>query len=92
VCPVLASANRDENYFDRPDDLDVGRENNRHLAFGDGIHFCLGAPLARLEGRIALARMLAHWPDLRLAVPAGELRFRPGLHLRGLRSLPVAFG
>lgn len=92
VHPVLASANRDENTFDRPDDFDVGRENNQHLAFGDGIHFCLGAPLARLEGRIALERMLAHWPDLRLAVPADELRFRPGLHLRGLRSLPVAFG
>jgi cytochrome P450 PksS len=92
VCPVLASANRDGSYFERPDDLDVGRENNRHLAFGDGIHFCLGAPLARLEGRIALERMLAHWPVIRLAVPAGELRFRPGLNLRGLQSLPVAFG
>jgi cytochrome P450 PksS len=92
VCPVLASANRDEDYFDRPDVLDVARANNRHLAFGDGIHFCLGAPLARLEGRIALERMLAHWPDLRLAVPRTELRYRPGLNLRGLRSLPVAFG
>jgi cytochrome P450 PksS len=92
VCPVLASANRDESRFERPDELDLGRENNHHLAFGDGIHFCLGAPLARLEGRIALERMLAHWPDLRLAVHPDELRFRPGLNLRGLRKLPVAFG
>jgi cytochrome P450 PksS len=92
VCPVLASANRDERRFERADQLDLGREDNRHLAFGDGIHFCLGAPLARLEGRIALERMLDHWPDLRLAVPPEELRFRPGLNLRGLRALPVSFG
>jgi cytochrome P450 PksS len=92
VCPVLASANRDENHFERPDELDIGRTNNRHLAFGDGFHFCLGAPLARLEGRIALERMLDHWPNLKLAVPVEQLRFRPGLNLRGLQSLPVALG
>jgi len=91
VCPVLASANRDENMFERPDELDVRREKNPHLAFGDGIHFCLGAPLARLEGRIALEKLLSHRPNLRLAVSPDELRFRRGLHLRGLESLPVAF-
>lgn len=89
VCPVLASANRDESHFARPDELDLSRENNRHLAFGDGIHFCLGAPLARLEGRIALERLLSRFPSLKLAVPASKLRWRRGLHLRGLESLPV---
>lgn len=89
VCPVLASANRDESHFARPDELDLSRENNRHLAFGDGIHFCLGAPLARLEGRIALERLVSRFPGLKLAVPPSELRWRRGLHLRGLESLPV---
>ena len=91
VCPVLASANRDENHFERPDELDVGREPNRHLAFGDGIHFCLGAPFARLEGRIALEKLLSKRPHLRLAVSPTELRWRPGLNLRGLEALPVDF-
>ncbi len=90
VCPVVASANRDEGRFERPDELDVGRDPNRHLAFGDGIHFCLGAPLARLEGRIALEKLLDRFPDPRLAVAADELRWRRGLNLRGLESLPVA--
>lgn len=89
VYPVLASANRDENHFERPDELHLGRETNRHLAFGDGIHFCLGAPLARLEGRIALEKLLSQRPNLKLAVSAAELRWRPGLNLRGLESLPV---
>jgi cytochrome P450 PksS len=90
VCPVLASANRDQNHFERPDELDVGRDPNRHLAFGDGIHFCLGAPLARLEGRIALEKLLSRWPNLLLALSPDELRWKRGLNLRGLESLPVA--
>ena len=90
VCPVLASANRDESQFERPDELDVSRENNRHLAFGDGIHFCLGAPLARLEGRIAIEKLHAHRPNLKLPVSPEELRWRRGLNLRGLEALPVA--
>jgi cytochrome P450 PksS len=92
VCPVIASANRDESHFARPDELDVSRENNRHLAFGDGIHFCLGAPLARLEGRIALEKLLSHSTDLKLAVSRSELTWKPGLNLRGLESLPVVSG
>jgi cytochrome P450 PksS len=86
---VLASANRDERQFAKPDDLDLGREPNQHLAFGDGIHFCLGAPLARLEGRIALEKLVATSRTLKLAVPLDELRFKPGLNLRGLVALPV---
>jgi cytochrome P450 len=91
VFAVIASANRDERQFANPDVLDIVRQPNRHLAFGQGIHFCLGAPLARLEGQIAIATLLRRIPDLRLAVEPLALRWRPGLVLRGLKSLPVAF-
>ena len=90
VFPVLASANRDERYFPNPDKLDVTREPNRHVAFGQGIHFCLGASLARLEGQIAIRTLLERFPDLRLAAPASSLRWRGGLLLRGLEALPLA--
>jgi cytochrome P450 len=92
VFAVLASANRDERQFDHADTLDLSREPNRHVAFGQGMHFCLGAPLARLEGQIAINSLLRRIPDLRLAVPPQNLRRRPGLVLHGLKSLPVAFG
>ena len=91
VYGLISSANRDETQFDDPDRLDLGREKNRHLAFGQGIHYCLGAPLARLEGRIALRRLLERMPRLRLAVPESKLRWRKGLNLRGLETLPVAW-
>ena len=91
VYGVLASANRDETQFEKADVLDVGRERNRHLAFGQGIHYCLGAPLARLEGQIALRRLLDRVPTLRLAVPEASLRWRKGLNLRGLEALPVTW-
>ena len=90
VYAVLASANRDPRQFPEADTLDVAREPNRHLAFGLGIHYCLGAPLARLEGEIAIAALLRRAPGLRLAVPPERLRWRRGLVLRGLESLPVA--
>jgi cytochrome P450 len=89
---VLASANRDETQFARPDALDLSRDPNRHLAFGLGIHYCLGAPLARLEGRIAFDVLLRRCPDLRLAAQRSSLRWKPGLVLRGLKRLPVAWG
>jgi cytochrome P450 len=92
VYAVLASANRDPRQFPDPDTLDVAREPNRHLAFGLGIHYCLGAPLARLEGEIAVAALLRRAPGLRLAVPAERLRWRRGLVLRGLESVPVDTG
>ncbi len=69
VFAVLASANRDERQFDHPDTLDLTREPNRHLAFGQGVHFCLGAPLARLEGQIAINSLLRRIPDLRSGRP-----------------------
>jgi cytochrome P450 PksS len=87
----LSSANRDEAQFQKADVLDLGRERNRHLAFGQGIHYCLGAPLARLEGQIAFRRLLERVPTLRLAVPESSLRWRKGLNLRGLEALPVTW-
>ena len=87
----LASANRDERYFPDPDVLDLSRAPNRHLAFGQGVHFCLGAPLARLEGQIALNALLQRTRDLRLAIPREALRWHRGLVIRGLKALPVTF-
>jgi cytochrome P450 len=92
VGAVIASANRDERQFANPDTLDITREPNKHLSFGLGNHFCLGTPLARLEGQIAIGTLLRRVPDLRLNVAAAALRWRRGLVLRGLEALPVAFG
>jgi len=91
VLVVLAAANRDPARFAEPDTLEVSRRDNQHLGYGHGIHYCLGAPLARLEGRIGLTSLLKRLPDLQLSVPSSELRWRGGLIMRGLRSLPVEF-
>ncbi|MCT9091902.1 cytochrome P450 [Streptomyces sp. ASQP_92] len=91
VLVVLAAADRDPDRFADPDTLDLGRRDNQHLGYGHGIHYCLGAPLARLEGQTALATLLRRLPDLRLAVDPDDLRWRGGLIMRGLRTLPVAF-
>lgn len=88
---VIGSANRDEKVFDNPDTLDLTREPNRHLSFGYGIHFCLGAPLARLEGQIAINTLLDRIPNLRLKESSELLRWRQSLILRGLEALPVRF-
>jgi cytochrome P450 len=91
VLVVLAAADRDPSRFAEPDTLDLSRADNPHLGFGHGIHYCIGAPLARLEGRIALGTLLNRLPDLELSVPPEDLRRRGGLIMRGLRALPVAF-
>jgi cytochrome P450 PksS len=88
---VLGSANRDETVFDNPNELQITREPNRHLSFGQGIHFCLGAPLARMEAQIAFTTLLRRLPELRLKNPPLSLRWRPSIFLRGLAALPVNF-
>jgi cytochrome P450 len=90
----LAAANRDPARFAAPDDLDVDRPDQRHIAFGHGIHHCLGARLARLEAREALGSLLRRFPRLRIAVPVDELRWShgDGVVLRGLAELPVVPG
>src|SRR5262245_30508025 len=89
VLLVLGAANRDPAVFPDPDRLDVGRADNKHRSFGLGSHFCLGAPLARLEGRIVFETLLRRLPGLRLAGPAPV--YRQNFNLRGLEALEVAF-
>lgn len=92
VLVVLAAADRDPDRFDGPDVLDLSRRDNQHLGYGHGIHYCLGAPLARIEAQTALATLLRRLPDLQLAGVPSDLRWRGGLIMRGLRTLPVEFG
>jgi cytochrome P450 len=89
VMPFLGAADRDPTQFPDPDRLDITRTDNRHIAFGMGIHFCLGAPLARMEGQIAINTLLARLPKLALATDRPQ--FRQSLTLRGLEALPVSF-
>ena len=87
VTLALGAANRDPDRFSNPDRLD--REDNRHLSFGFGAHFCLGAALARMEGQITINAVVQRWPDLRLAAEKIEWRYNPSF--RGLISLRVGF-
>jgi len=89
VHPLYAAANRDPSVFPDPDRFDVRRAPASHLAFGAGTHHCLGAHLARLELQEALRGLLGRMPNLRLAVPADELRFKPGMGLDSLSELPA---
>ncbi len=94
VIICLAAANRDVDKFASPESLDIDRSVTRHLAFGHGVHHCLGAPLARMEGQVALASLLGRFPELALAVPSEDLHWGhgDGLVLRGLSELPVIPG
>ncbi|QBD81126.1 cytochrome P450 [Ktedonosporobacter rubrisoli] len=87
----LASTNHDEQIFQDADTLDLRRQANQHLSFGKGIHYCLGAPLARLEGQIAISTLLRRMPNLRLAVDPHTLTRRPAILIHALEKLPVAF-
>jgi len=91
VMVVIAAADHDPERFPEPDALDITRADNKHLAFGKGIHHCLGAPLARMEGQIALGTLLRRMPDLWLKGSLESLTWRPGMVLRGLKGLPVEF-
>lgn len=85
----IAAANRDPDVFDEPDRLDLGRRDNRHLAFGGGIHLCLGAPLARIEGQEAIGRLVQRFPALALA--EGDVEWKPTSTIRGPARLPLAW-
>jgi cytochrome P450 len=89
VLCALASANLDPGRFPGAERFDVGRDTTGHLAFGYGIHFCIGAPLARLEAEIAFGALLSRFPGLSLAVPRSSLRWKPSSLIHGLESLPV---
>jgi cytochrome P450 len=91
VTTLLAAANRDPARFAEPDALDVGRSDNQHLTFSHGIHYCLGAALARLEGQVVFDTLATHYPSLRLTVDAEEVEYREHFVLRGLKALPVVF-
>jgi cytochrome P450 len=87
---LLAAANRDPAHFPNPENFDIARDPNEHVSFGEGIHFCLGAPLARLEGAIAIESMLEKFPRLKLANPQAKLEYRGSMALRGLSELRLA--
>ena len=91
VVALLASADWDGARFPEPQTFDITREADRHLAFGTGIHGCLGATLARLEGQVAFATLLSRMPHLALDIPRDEVTWRAGTFLRGLTELPVTF-
>ncbi|KFI01606.1 cytochrome P450 [Bacillus spizizenii] len=86
----IGSANRDPNFFENPETLNLNRSPNRHISFGFGIHFCLGAPLARLEGHIAFNALLKRFPDIELAAAPDDIHWRKNVFLRGLENLPVS--
>ena len=87
VLAALGAANRDPAVFQNPEQLDIRRQDNRHLSFGSGIHFCLGAALARMEAQIAIGSLIARFPNLKLA--GGKLKWRKGITFRGLHALPL---
>lgn len=89
VTLVFTSANRDGERFENPEKIDFRRPENRHLAFGYGAHYCVGAPLARLEMHVALSALLKHYDRLELAVAKEDVRWRLGMLMRGLEVLPV---
>ena len=91
VLVVIAAADRDPERFSDPDELDISRTDNRHLAFGKGIHHCLGAPLARMEGQIAIGTLLRRMPKVGLKDSPRLLGWRSGMVLRALQRLAVEF-
>jgi cytochrome P450 len=90
VFVILAAANRDPAHFSSPDVFDITREPDGHLAFGDGIHFCIGAALARLEGAIAFGSAIERFPRLRLAEPESAPNYKGSYFLRGLSAVKMA--
>ncbi|SHF01569.1 cytochrome P450 [Streptoalloteichus hindustanus] len=92
VLPAVPSANRDAEVFDEPDRLDLTRRHNPHLAFGHGLHHCLGASLVRVQMEVALTMLLGRFPDLALAAPPDEVPWTRGMQARSPLRLPVTWG
>src|SRR6202030_4579107 len=88
---ILAAANRDPAQFENPDRFDITREPRDHVALGQGIHFCIGAPLARMEGAIAISAMMEKFPNIRIKDPSAEVAYKGSYFLRGLNSLSMGF-
>ncbi|MEK7016309.1 cytochrome P450 family protein [Bacillus sp. FSL R9-9410] len=91
VIIALASANRDESVFEKPEVFDITRDNNRHIAFGHGSHFCLGAPLARLEAKIAISTLLKRLPSLQIKGEREKINWEGNYLMRSLEELPLSF-
>ncbi|HFJ9508572.1 TPA: cytochrome P450 [Bacillus pacificus] len=91
VIIALASANRDETVFENPEIFDITRENNRHIAFGHGSHFCLGAPLARLEAKIAITTLFNRMPELQIKGDRKDIKWQGNYLMRSLEELPLTF-
>jgi cytochrome P450 len=89
VFALLAAANRDPAIFERPDALVLSRRPNKHLAFSSGVHFCLGAPLARLEAQIAIGQLITNFPDYQITEPLADIPWTNSLVARGPTRLPV---
>lgn len=89
ILSAIMSANRDETIFDNPNQLDITRTPNKHLAFGHGIHYCLGAPLARLEAKVAFCHLIERFPNLKLAVDVDQLTYTAVPMLHRLKELPI---
>jgi cytochrome P450 PksS len=89
IMAMLTAANLDPAANEHAEKLDLARRPNRHIAFGTGIHFCLGHQLARIEGRCALEALFERWPKLALAVAPAQIRWRRQPGLRAIESLPV---
>jgi cytochrome P450 len=85
----LNSANHDPEHVKNPELFDITRDKSQHLAFGKGIHLCLGAPLARLEGEVAISSLIMKFPNMKLAVSKDHLEWRPGMIVRGVKELPL---
>jgi len=91
LIPLLLAADRDPDIFENPNTFDITRDTNPHIAFGHGIHFCLGAPLARLEGTIAISQLMARFPNLSLNIAPSKVQRGMSIILHNISALPMNY-